>query len=146
MLREEDDGDEDNGDDEEQRRAEGEEEELEECDDEDKKMESKNLRHRVKELEAREAVRELCEATGVNPSKSLLKALCVLEGADRKALIEEVKKTAPTAPGKNGNKPRTQAITEGRGAPVPGLPAMSEIKDGKDFAALLRNGRLAATN
>lgn len=107
-------------------------EELEECEDDDVK-ESKNLRLRLKKMETREQVRDLCESENFTPSKSLFNALVALPESDRKALIAEQK-------GKEvGEKrrPRNQSVNEGKNTST---GSTADIKDGKGFAERLRNG------
>lgn len=98
--------------------VEEEEEDIEEeCDpEEDKKMkESRTLKKRLRDMEAKDSARDLCEAAGVLPSKALLKALVSLPTeADRKELVEEHRgkppaKPAPRSGGGGGKKTLVEA-------------------------------------
>jgi hypothetical protein len=134
---EEDDGEEDKGEGEKDRFDDKDtlhDDKIEEgCDEEDMK-ESRNLKKRVKQLEAREKVRELCESSGVTPSKPLINALVHLSADDRAELIAEQKGRATSD---RTRRPRTQSVTEGKGATDP-----DSITDGKSFAEALRKGGL----
>lgn len=117
----------------------GDEDVEEGCDGEDKMKESKQLRKRLSDLEVKESVRDLCESLSFQPSKVQLSALCALSSEkDRKALIEELKSQAP-----RGNAPRTRNVSEGRNTSSSSPGSTKDIKDGKGFAAALREGRFS---
>ncbi len=75
-----------------------------------KKPDEGNLQEQLRQLQRKDAVRDLCEAAGVKPSAALLKAACAVDQETAKALIEEAKSAsagaAPTA--SSGQKPRSQ--------------------------------------
>jgi hypothetical protein len=126
--------------------GEGEEEEMEEeeCDDNEKmgkgkgkvdggkgsispikKMkESRNLRRRIKELENRELVRELCEELGIQVNKSQVAALAKLDTqAERTALLESMR------PAPEYKRPVSQKATQS---------TVRKINNGEAFAKALR--------
>jgi methylase of polypeptide subunit release factors len=107
---------------------EGEDEELEECDEDDMK---ESLKRKVRRLEAREEVRELCESKNYSPSRAMLNALVAVPKADREALIDEARG------GTSARRPRNQPIAEGRGGQD---GTTRDIKDGKSFAERLKGG------
>ena len=81
--------------------------------DKGKMKEQRDMQRKLRQLEARDAVRDLCEAAGVVPTKPLLKALVALDdAADRQALLDEHQQhqrgTLPRT-----QKPGGQALTEG---------------------------------
>ncbi len=75
-----------------------------------------NLQEQLRQLQRKDAVRDLCEAAGVKPSAALLKAACAVDQETAAALIEEAKSAsagaASTTP--SGQKPRSQGPTVAR--------------------------------
>lgn len=80
----------------------------------DPKETKESLRRRVKALEAREAIRALCEAEDFMPTKLQMKALVVLSESDRKAFIAEAKGSTKPATGDKGNANRNAPRTSVR--------------------------------
>lgn len=99
---------------------------------------TESLQKEIRELKAKEAIRTLCEAEGVNPSPVLLKSLMLLESeADRKALIAEHKpaKGGSSKPLSSGPPSKKTSGTNGTNE----SPQLTEATTAKDFAAMLRS-------
>ncbi len=111
-------------------------------DDEDKKdmKESLKLKRKNALLEAKLAVRELCDKRKVTPSSALMEALLRLpDDRSREALLDEL-----PAGGKSSSsqKTRTQTVTEGRTT----SGQATDIKSGEDFARSLRERAFMGSN
>jgi hypothetical protein len=95
------------------------------------KKDKQAMESRLRELERKDQVRDLCESEQFQPSKTQLKALVLLESdADRKALIAELK-------GAPGRKPAVAPRSgPAGGRPTPTLESAAP-KDAKEFATAL---------
>lgn len=100
------------------------------ADDKDKAT-VESLQKKIRDLEAKDTIRTLCESEGFTPSPVLFKSLLLLEStADRKALIAEHKATKPSAGGAKSGPPPRKSVTESS--------EIGDVKDVKSFAALIR--------